>query len=118
MLVEPAKPIGGDRVLNTKIRTGIATLGAVLSVTISTAAIAPSAYASKNIGCNAACKTAIGKQVVIATPCDNLQTAYNDQLRNIGDFSLAGYYADSVNAAFNATKLYNAAKDDGCAWAA
>ena len=101
--------------LTGKIRRSIAVLGAALTVTISTAAIAPSAYASKNVGCNAACKTAIGKQVVIGTACDNLQWEYNQQLRDIGDWSLVGEYSQSVNAAFNATKLYNAAKDDGCA---
>lgn len=104
--------------LNSKIRTGIAVLGAALTVTISTAAVAPNAYASKNIGCNAACKNAIGKQVVIDTPCDQLQNAYNASLTNIGDYSSAGFYADSVNAAFDATKLHDAAKADGCAWAA
>ena len=104
--------------LNGKIRTGIGVLGAALIVTISTAAAAPNAFASKNIGCNIACQRAIGKQVVIATPCDNLQTEYNEQIRSIGDLSIVDDYAGSVNAAVNATKVYSAAKDDGCAWAA
>jgi len=104
--------------LNSRIRTGLAVLGAALTVTISTAAIAPNAYASRNIGCNAACQYAIGKQVVIDTPCQQLQNAYNDHLILIGDWSSIGDYAGSVNAAVDATKLYNAAKADGCAWAA
>jgi hypothetical protein len=118
MLVEHTKTNSEEtQMLTHKIRTTIAVLGAALTVTISTAAIAPNAYASRNLGCNQACQYRIGKQVVIDTPCQQLQDAYNANLTAIGDYSSAGLYADSVKAAFNATKLHDAAKADGCAWA-
>ena len=106
--------------LTSKIRTVIAVLGAALTVTISTAAVvAPNALASKNIGCNIACQQAIGKQLVIGTtPCADLNKAYNNALASIQWYSVAGDYASSVNSAFDATRLYNQAKDDGCGWAA
>jgi hypothetical protein len=74
---------------NARVRTTIAVLGAALTVTISTAAIAPNAYARKNNGCNQACQIRIGKNVVIDTPCDQLQNTYNAELTAIGDFRVS-----------------------------
>jgi hypothetical protein len=112
MLVERPTNSEETQVLNTKIRTKLAVLGTALTVLISTAAtIAPNAYAQKNRGCNQACQLAIAN-------CAQLQSGYNNDVNLIGYFSRIGEYAMSVNEAFAATNLHNAARGDGCAWAA